>query len=239
MGSMPSGRDIPARERLIVPLDVRTHDEAHALVDRLGDSAVFYKVGFQLLLGGDPVVLVRTLRDRGKKVFLDLKLYDIPQTVSSAVEQLAGLGVTYATVHGVDPLLEAACAVKDDVGILAVTVITSFDDDDVAAMGYAMGAQELVLMRAGRALELGADGVVASGREVANVRSEHGDKLVIVVPGVRPGHERTDDQKRTVTVREAFEAGADHVVVGRPIRDATDPKAAAEAIQATIVEVLR
>jgi orotidine-5'-phosphate decarboxylase len=198
----------------------------------------FYKVGFQLLLAGDHVELVGRLTDAGKKVFLDLKLFDIPQTVASAVEQLPALGVTYATVHGIDPLLEAACAAKDGVGILAVTVLTSLDDDDLRAMGYAHTAEELVLMRAGRALEIGCEGVIASGREVARIREVHGDKLVIVVPGVRPTADRTDDQKRTVTVRDAFEAGADHVVVGRPIREADDPRAAADSIQQTIAEVV-
>jgi orotidine-5'-phosphate decarboxylase len=235
---MPSGGDIPTRERLIVALDVATHAEALALVDGLGDGVGFYKVGFQLLLGGNHVDLVRRLVDLDKRVFLDLKLFDIPQTVASAVEQLAGLGVTFATVHGVDPLLVAACDASDGVGILAVTVLTSFDDDDLRAMGYAHTAEELVLSRAGRALEIGCAGVITSGREVAKIRDAHGDKLLIVVPGVRPTKEHTDDQKRIVTVREAFQAGADYVVIGRPIRDASDPRATAESIQATIAEVV-
>ena len=231
-------KDIPARERLIVPLDVPTHDDAFALVDELGDSVDFYKVGFQLLLGGNHVDLVRRIVGMGKKVFLDVKLFDIPQTVASAVEQLPALGVTFATVHGIDPLLEAACAVKDGVGILAVTVLTSLDDDDLRAMGYAQTVEQLVLARAGRALELGCDGVIASGREVEKIRDVHGDKLVVVVPGVRTAANQQDDQKRTMTVREAFEAGADYVVVGRPIRDADDPRAAAQSIQETIAEVV-
>ena len=232
MSRLPA-HDIPTRDRLIVPLDVPSHDDALALVDTLGDAVSFYKVGLQLALAGDYRAITRQLVDRGKEVFLDLKLYDIPNTVGSAVAQLGDSGARFVTVHGDDKVLDAACAAKEGIEVLAVTVLTSLDQSDLAAMGFGGTVEDLVLARASRALELGCDGVIASGLEVDRIRAELGDKLVVVVPGVRPVA-RADDQKRMVTPEAAFHAGADYIVVGRPIRDDPDPRGAAERVQAAI-----
>jgi orotidine-5'-phosphate decarboxylase len=231
-----STKPIPSRDRLIFALDVPGFDRAEALVDALGDAVTFYKVGLQLILSRDLVRVVDLLASRGKRVFVDGKLYDVPQTVASAVRQLGALGATYTTVHGTGPLLEAACRARDEAGtglrILAVTVLTSLDQNDLRELGYGPEVElgRLVVDRAGHALRTGCDGVITSGREARAVREAHGDDFLIVCPGIRP-MERDDDQKRVVTPQMAFRAGADHVVVGRPIRDAADPRAAAEAIQ--------
>jgi orotidine-5'-phosphate decarboxylase len=235
-----STKPIPPRDRLIFALDVPDADRATGLVDALGDAVTFYKVGLELILSRDFVHVVDLLRERGKRLFVDGKLHDVPQTVGAAVRQLARLGATFATVHGTGhAMLDAACRARDgsagDLRLLAVTVLTSLDDADLREDGYGpdVEVRRLVVDRAGRALAAGFDGIVASGHEVHALREAHGDDFLIVSPGIRPV-DREDDQKRVVTPEMALRAGADHIVVGRPIRDAHDPRGAAEAIQDTI-----
>lgn len=231
----PAGRAIPARERLIFALDVPSPEEARALVERLGDAVSFYKVGLELAMDPGYWPLVDWLRGRGKRVFCDLKLFDVPETVGRAVARLSGRGVDFVTVHGNDGMLRAACAASAGGGlrVLAVTALTSLDRDDLDDLGFQCEVEDLVLSRARRALEIGCAGVISSGLEAEPLRAELGGRLLIVVPGIRPVA-NVDDQKRTVDVEEAFRRGADHIVVGRPIRDAADPRAAAEAIQERI-----
>jgi len=237
-GPRPSQKPIPARERLIFALDVASHDEALAWVERLGDAVHFYKVGLELALAGDLRALLSELARRRKRVFADLKLFDIPETVAGAVRQLAKSGVDFATVHSGGGTVEAACREKGGVAILAVTVLTSFDAGDLDEPGHPRSLEELVLARARRALAQGADGLVASGLEAAALRRALGSEFLIVSPGIRPAGARSaDDQKRVVDVAEAFRNGADHIVVGRPIRHAADPRAAAAGIQATIASL--
>lgn len=232
-----STRSIAPRDRLIVALDVPTADEARALVDRLSDAVTFYKIGLELFMAGGYFELIEWLRSRGKQVFVDLKFFDVPETVAGAVRGLRGKGVTFATVHGNTPIVAAACREKGDVRILGVTVLTSLDQTDLDDLGFKVDVRSLVLSRARRAMEAGCDGVVASGLEASALR-DLGDGLVIVVPGIRPvENRRVDDQKRIVTVEEAFRSGADYIVVGRPIRSAPDPRNAAEDIQQTIARV--
>ena len=221
-----SRKPIAARDRLIIPLDVPTNEEAIALIDRLGDAATFYKVGLELIIGGRYAELVDSLVRRDKKVMLDGKFFDVPETVRSAVRQAAKHHVTFATVHGNDEMLKAAVAEKI-MKILAVTVLTSLDDADLRDLGFQCDTTTLVTSRAKRALDIGCDGVVSSGLEAPELREKCGDRLLIVTPGIRPVS-NVDDQKRTVDVEQAFRNGADYVVVGRPIRNAADPKAAAE-----------
>lgn len=229
-----STRPVPPRERLIVAVDVPGFDDAIALVDRLGDAVEFYKLGLELSMSGRYFELVEALGARGKKVFADLKLYDIPATVGAAVRQLAKRGVDFVTVHaGGDAILEAACAERGPLAILAVTVLTSLDERDFADLGTTRTVEEIALHRARRAVEIGCDGVVASPLEARPLRQALGRDFLIVTPGIRPAA-RADDQKRVASPRAALEAGADYLVVGRPIRDAADPRAAAEEIQATI-----
>lgn len=236
--SLLSRNAIPERERLILALDVAGADEARLLVQALGDSVQFYKLGLELFMAGGYWELVEWLRDRGKKTFVDLKFFDVPETVGKAVGRLAGRGALFATVHGNDAILEAACRSKGEVKILAVTVLTSLDEGDMEDLGFRTDVAGLVLSRARRALAIGCDGVISSGLEAAALRRELGDKLLIVVPGIRPSQNRpADDQKRTVDVEEAFMSGADYIVVGRPIRAAPDPKAAAEAVQQRIARL--
>lgn len=233
--SLLSRKPIPPGDRLIVALDVPSPDEARALVERLGTAVRFYKVGLELFMSGGAFALIDWLRVRGADVFVDLKFFDVPQTVASAVRQLERTGATFATVHGNDAILAAAVAAKGKVRLLAVTVLTSLDQGDVEALGFQTDVAQLVLSRARRALAVGCDGVISSGLEARALRSTLGERLLIVVPGIRPVFNRpSDDQKRTVDVEDAFADGADHIVVGRPIRDAADPHAAAEAIQARI-----
>ena len=235
-----SANPIPRRERLIVALDLPTSAEARALVERIGEAACFYKVGLELLTSGGAFELIDWLAARGAKVFADLKLYDIPETVRRAVANLRGRGIAFATVHGERSIMEAAAKEKGEVKILAVTVLTSFDRADLEEMGYAGDVGQLVLARARGALESGCDGVIASGLEAPRIKAEFGDRLLVVAPGIRPAGDRpADDQKRTVDVAQAFASGADYIVVGRPIREAADPRAAAEAIQATIASIFR
>jgi orotidine-5'-phosphate decarboxylase len=237
-----SSKKIPARERLIFPLDVDTREQVNALVHQLGDSVWFYKLGLQLFMSGNYWDLVAQLVDAGKRVFVDLKFFDVPETVSAAVRRMKDCGAELATIHGNDAMLAAACAVsRDRLKLLAVTVLTSFDAGDLRDLGVpaAVSVEQLVLSRARRALALGCDGVISSGLEARALRDELGEQLLIVSPGIRPFENQRvrDDQKRIVTPEEAFRSGADYIVVGRPIRSAPDPRAAAMAIQATIAEV--
>jgi orotidine-5'-phosphate decarboxylase len=229
----------PARaERLIVALDVPTVTDARALVERLGDAVRFYKVGLELFSAGGSVELIDWLAARGCKVFADLKLYDIPETVRRAVANLSGCGATFLTVHGHRSVMEAAVRAKGGLQILAVTVLTSFDARDLAEMGPGASVEQLVLSRARGALETGCDGVITSGLEAPKLKAEFGGRLLLVTPGIRPVEDRgADDQKRTVDVAQAFANGADYIVVGRPIRDAAEPRAAAQAIQRTIASI--
>lgn len=219
-------------------MDVPDVPLARRLADELGPSVEFYKLGLELFMGGDYFSLVRFLASRGKRVFVDLKFFDVPATVGRAVRRLDGKGVAFCTVHGNDAILEAACANRGQIGILAVTALTSLDRRDLQDLGFHCNPAELVLSRARRALEIGCDGVISSGLEVAALRRSVDRKLLVVTPGIRPVENRpADDQKRTVDVRTAFCNGADHIVVGRPIRDAPSPRAAAEAIQRTIAGI--
>jgi orotidine-5'-phosphate decarboxylase len=237
--TLPAGAGIGRRERLIVALDVPTAPAARALVERLGESVRFYKIGLELFTSGGYFELAEWLAARGNQVFADLKFYDIPETVRRAVANLRGRGVNFATVHGHRSILEAAAAAKGDVKILAVTVLTSFDRRDLDEMGATVDLEALVLSRARAAADSGCDGVIASGLEAPKLKSAFGDRLLVVTPGIRPasGGAPSDDQKRTVDVAQAFRNGADYIVVGRPIRDAADPRAAAEAVQASIASV--
>ncbi|MGB7413475.1 MAG: orotidine-5'-phosphate decarboxylase [Thermosynechococcaceae cyanobacterium] len=232
-----SSKPIDVRERLIVALDFDSTQEAQALVESLADTVIFYKLGLQLFMAGGYYELVDWLVDRHKKVFVDLKFFDVPQTVGSAVRQLKGKGATFATVHGQDPMLRAAVAEKGDLKILAVTVLTSLDRSDLNDLGFDCNVEELVLSRAKRALAVGCDGVISSGLEAPKLRSSLGDNFLIVAPGIRPIDNDSDDQKRTVDVEEAFLKGADYIVVGRPIKDHPDPFAAAQDIQNRITTI--
>jgi orotidine-5'-phosphate decarboxylase len=223
-------------ERLIAALDVPTPKEARALAEKLGDAVRFYKIGLELFTADGYFELLSWLTARGNKVFADLKLYDIPETVRRAVANLRGSGATFLTVHGHRSVMEAAAQEKGGMKILAVTVLTSFDQRDLEEMGSTRTVEQLVLSRAKGAAESGCDGVISSGLEAAPLKKEFGNRLLVVTPGIRPVA-AGDDQKRTVDVAQAFANGADYIVVGRPIRDAKDPRAAAEAIQATIAKV--
>jgi orotidine-5'-phosphate decarboxylase len=230
-----SAKPIAARDRLIVALDVAAPDQARALVATLGDAVTFYKVGLELFMHPGCFELVEWLVQQGKQVFIDLKFFDVPETVRGAVRGLRNRGVTFATVHGNQAILEAAGAEKGEVKILAVTVLTSLDRGDLDDLGFQCNVADLVLSRARRALAAGCDGVISSGLEAPLLKRELGERILVVTPGIRPVENRpADDQKRTVDVTQAFANGADYIVVGRPIRTAADPRAAAEAMQATI-----
>jgi len=233
--SSPAPKRIPREERLIAALDVADTEQGKALVQRLGDSVRFYKVGLELFMAGGVFEFIDWLAKRGNKVFADLKFFDIPETVAAAVRGLRNRGVTFATVHGNQAMLEAAGEAKGEVKILAVTVLTSLDQGDLDDLGFRCDVEKLVLSRARRALEAGCDGVISSGIEAPALKRELGDRLLVVTPGIRPVENRpSDDQKRTVDVAQALTNGADYIVVGRPIRQAPDPRTAAQAIQATI-----
>ena len=225
---------IPRRERLIAALDVPTAAEARQLVETLGISVSFYKIGLELSTSGEYYTLLDWLVKRGKRVFCDLKLHDIPETVRRAVANLRGRGVTFLTVHADRGVMEAAVKEKGDIKVLAVTVLTSTGQADLAEQGFTGKLEDLVLTRARAAAELGCDGVIASGLEVAGIKAKFGAKLLAVTPGIRPSGGDVGDQKRVVDAAQAFRNGADYIVVGRPIRDAANPAAAAAAIQATI-----
>jgi orotidine-5'-phosphate decarboxylase len=229
---------IPDRERLIFALDVADANEARRLIDVLGDSVVFYKLGLEVFLSGHYFELVRELKHQGKKIFADLKFFDIPATVAAAVRQLARHQMDFCTVHGNDSMLKAAADAKGDMKILAVTALTSLDQGDLDDLGFQCDARTLVLSRARRALALGCDGVVSSGLEVPALRDSIDQSLITVCPGIRPIH-NDDDQQRVVTPAQAIRNGADHLVIGRPIRDAANPRSTAEAIQTEIAQALR
>jgi orotidine-5'-phosphate decarboxylase len=223
------------RERLIVALDVPSVREAEALVARLGESVSFYKIGYQLAFAGG-IDFARVLASAGKQIFLDLKLHDIGNTVAKGVESVARLGTTFLTVHAYPQTMHAAVDARagSNLRLLAVTVLTSYDDADLAAAGYDFTVSELVAERAAQARDVGIDGLVCSGEEAAMLRPVVGASMVLVTPGIRPAGAEAGDQKRVMTPGAAIAAGADHLVVGRPIIAAPDPKAAAEAIVAEI-----
>ena len=238
MASYLYTKAIPASERLIFALDVPSTDDAIRLVTTLGKAVSFYKLGLELFMAGGYFELMDRLVEQGKKVMVDLKFFDVPETVRLAVRQLAKHRPSFATVHGNDAILAAAAGEKGPVRILAVTVLTSLDQGDLTDLGFQCDVEALVLSRARRALALGCDGVVSSGLEAEPLRASLGDRLLIVIPGIRPVA-NTDDQKRTVDVEQAFRNGADYIVVGRPIRDAADPRMAAERIQERIQILFR
>jgi orotidine-5'-phosphate decarboxylase len=223
------------RDRLIVALDVPSVAAAAALVGRLGDAVSFYKIGYQLAYAGG-LPFADTLVRAGKRVFLDLKLHDIGNTVAKGVESVARLGASFLTVHAYPQTMKAAAAARGGAGlrILAVTVLTSYDDADLAAAGYAAGVSELVAWRAAQARELGIDGLVCAAEEAAHLRPVVGPGMALVTPGIRPAGAAVGDQKRVMTPARAIAAGADYLVVGRPIVEAGDPRAAADAIVAEI-----
>jgi orotidine-5'-phosphate decarboxylase len=231
-------KDIPNKDRLIFALDVADTETARELVEQLGDAVTFYKLGLELCMSGGYFELLDWMVARDKNIFVDLKFFDVPATVAAAVSNLRNRGITYATVHGNQGIMEAAAKAKGDVKILAVTALTSLDRGDLDDLGFACDVRELVLSRARRSLEAGCDGVIASGLEVAALREAVDDKLLVITPGIRPVENRpVDDQKRVVTVEDAFRSGADHIVVGRPIRNAPDPRQAAEDIQRSIAAI--
>jgi orotidine-5'-phosphate decarboxylase len=232
-----SRANIPAAKRLIIALDVPTGAQARGLVEDLGDTVSFYKVGLELFTGDDGFAMVDWLTRRGKQVFVDLKFFDVPATVARAVSQLRGRQVSFATVHGNDAMMRAAAEAAGEVGILAVTVLTSLDAADMRDLGFDCDIPALVRSRAQRAVALGCAGVVASGQEAAMLRKTLGDDGLIVTPGIRPVRQ-DDDQKRTVTPTQALRDGADYLVVGRPVRDAGNPREAARVIQDEIASAL-
>jgi orotidine-5'-phosphate decarboxylase len=240
MTSALSTKPIPPADRLIVALDVPGVAEAKEMVQQLGDAVTFYKIGLELFMAGDYFALLAWLKAQGKKVFADLKFFDVPATVGRAVRSLSATGADFATVHGNDAILRAAAAEKGALKILAVTVLTSLDRGDLDDLGFACDVEKLVLSRARRALALGCDGVVSSGMEAAQLRAELDEKLLIVTPGIRPVENRpVDDQKRVVTLEDAFLNGADYIVVGRPIRDAADPRGMALDMQRQIAALFK
>lgn len=222
---------INAKERLIVALDVPTIDEAKKLVLQLDGVVSFFKVGLELQIVAG-LEFVNWLKERNKKIFLDYKYYDIGETVKRAVARVSELGVDFLTVHGTGSIIKAAAEGKGNkkLKIFSVSVLTSLDATDIKEMGFDCSVEELVLFRARKAMESGCDGIITSGREVRAIRAVVKDKLLITVPGIRPAGASKDDQKRDVTPAQAIEAGADYLVVGRPIRNAADPKKAAEEI---------
>ncbi|MFT4249411.1 MAG: orotidine-5'-phosphate decarboxylase [Pseudomonas sp.] len=224
------------RERLIFALDVPGHAEAIEWVDRLGESVAFYKIGMELLASGEYFDVLDALAQRGKRVFVDLKFFDIPATVAGVIRRLSQWPVDYCTIHGWHPAMMRAAAEANggDMRLLAVTVLTSMGRVDLAQMGIDREPVEVVVERALAAQAAGIDGVIASGQEAAPIRRATGAGFSIVCPGIRPGGPVGDDQQRTVGVAQAFADGADAIVVGRPIRLAADPRTAAEAIQGEI-----
>ncbi|MFY9317014.1 MAG: orotidine-5'-phosphate decarboxylase [Burkholderiales bacterium] len=234
-GALPGAE--PRHERLIAALDVPNAADARQLVDKLGDAVSFYKIGLELSTSGEYYALLDWLVKRGKRVFCDLKLHDIPETVRRAVANLRGRGVTFLTVHADRGVLDAAAQEKGEIKVLGVTVLTSTSQADLAEQGYPGAMDDLVLKRADMVAESGCDGVITSGLEVSKIKSRFGSRLLAVTPGIRPAGGDAADQKRVVDVATAFRNGADYIVVGRPIRDARDPAEAARAIQATISSI--
>ena len=229
---------IAPRDRLIVALDLPSVEAAEAMIGKLGEAVSFYKIGYQLAYAGG-LPLVRKLADRGKKVFADLKLHDIGNTVARGVESIAKLGATFLTVHAYPQTMKAAVEARGPgLKILAVTVLTSYDDADLHAAGYRLNVSDLVEARAQQAQVLGVDGLVCSPEEAAHLHRIVGHQMCLVTPGIRPAGAATGDQKRIMTPGRAIAAGADYLVVGRPIVEAADAKAAAEAIHAEIARSL-
>ena len=229
---------IVPRDRLIVALDLPGVEAAEAMIGKLGDSVTFYKIGYQLAYAGG-LPLVSRLAGSGKKVFLDLKMHDIGNTIARGVESVAKLGATFLTVHAYPQTMKAAVEARGpNLKILAVTVLTSYDDGDLHAAGYRLNVSDLVEARAQQAQVLGVDGIVSSAEEVAHLHKIVGHQMSLVTPGIRPAGAATGDQKRIMTPGRAIAAGADYLVVGRPIVEAADPKAAAEAIQMEIKQAL-
>jgi orotidine-5'-phosphate decarboxylase len=227
---------VAPRERLIVALDVSSVEAAEAMVKRLGDAVTFYKIGYQLAYAGG-LPYARTLADAGKQVFLDLKLHDIGNTVAEGVKSISRLGATFLTVHAYPQTMKAAAQARErSLRILGVTVLTSYDDRDLAAAGYGAGVRATAAERAKNALEIGVDGLICSPAEAANLRAIVGPDMLLVTPGIRPAGAAMGDQKRVSTPAAATAAGADYLVVGRPVIAADEPKAAAEAIIAEIAQ---
>ena len=229
-------KSIPNKDRLIFAMDVPNCDRARALVDELGDAVTFYKIGLELMMSGGYFELLDWMLARDKKVFCDLKFFDIPATVGSAVRQLKDRGAAFVTVHGNRSIMEAAAENKgDSLKVLGVTMLTSLDRGDLDDLGFDCDLEALVLSRARQALDAGCDGVISSGLEVPKLREYVDNKLLVISPGIRPVDNKPEgDQKRVVTVETAFANGADYIVVGRPIRDAASPRAAAETMQVSI-----
>jgi orotidine-5'-phosphate decarboxylase len=230
---------IAPRDRLIVALDLPEVATAEAMIARLGDSVTFYKIGYQLAYAGG-LPLVGRLADAGKKVFIDLKLHDIGNTVARGIESIAKSGATFLTVHAYPQTMKAAVEARagSRLKILAVTVLTSYDDGDLHAAGYRLGVSDLVEARARQAQALGVDGLVCSPEEAASLRTIVGHQMVLVTPGIRPAGSASGDQKRIMTPGRAIAAGSDYLVVGRPVLEAADPKAAADAVHAEIAQAL-
>jgi orotidine-5'-phosphate decarboxylase len=231
---------IPARDRLIVALDMPSVAAAEKIIAQLGETVAFYKIGYELTLAGG-LSLAADLARAGKRIFLDLKLHDIAHTVSRATERAAALGATFLTVHAYPQTMKAAVEGRrgSALKLLAVTVLTSWDEADLKEAGYAGSLRDLVLRRAEQARAIGIDGIVAAAAEAADLRRKIGDKLLLVTPGIRPADSSAGDQKRVMTPAAAIAAGVDHIVVGRPILAAADPKAAAQAIVAEIQSAMK
>jgi orotidine-5'-phosphate decarboxylase len=238
MRPMPAMTKIEARERLIVPLDVPSVEEARKIVSQLGDAVLFYKIGLELQMAAG-LSFVRELIDGGKKVFLDYKYNDIEETIHRAVANVASIGVSFITVHGNGPTIQAAVKARGESGlkILSVTVLTSLDAYDLHDLGFRdCSVRDLVLYRARKALEAGCDGVIASGQEAQDIRNIVGNGLLIVTPGIRPEASNKDDHKRSVSPTEAIKSGADYLVVGRPITRDPEPHKAAQRVLAEMQE---
>ncbi len=232
--------NISLNERIIFALDFSEPEEARHWVEKVDCKIKFFKVGLQLFLAGWWPVIDHIV-ERGNQVMVDLKFFDIPETVNRAVQQLQNRGVTFATIHGNDPIIKAAVSEKNDLKILAVTVLTSFDESDMIEMGFTKTVEDLVLIRAKKALHLGCDGIVSSPLEVSILRKDFGSNFFVVTPGIRPGINQDmekDDQKRVATARLAISHGADHVVIGRPISTSPDPLYTIQTIQDEIAEGL-
>ncbi len=233
-------KTIPLNERIIFALDFSDPEEAKRWVEKVDGKIKFFKVGLQLFLAGWWPVIDH-IAGRGNKVMVDLKFFDIPETVRLAVRQMKDRDVTFATIHGNEPIIEAAVKEKNDMKILAVTVLTSFDESDMREMGFTGSVEDLVYIRARKALALGCDGIVSSPLEAARLRSDFGSRFIIVTPGIRPGLNRDvekDDQKRIATAKDAIINGADHVVIGRPISTSADPLSTIDSIQDEIRQAL-
>lgn len=231
-------KNISTKDRLIFALDVEDIKEAQALVSKLGDSISFYKLGLQLCMTNDYFNIIEQLQFIGKKIFADIKFFDVPQTVGLAMKNLAKYNVDFATIHGNDAMLRYANKEKGNTKVLAVSALTSLDQSDINSLGFQCNIESLVLSRAKRALEIGCDGVVSSGLEALKLRETLGDGFLVVVPGIRPIENKLiDDQKRVVDVEEAFSNGADYIVIGRPIKESKDPYSAAMSFQERIATI--